>query len=34
MSLLLNEITGANGGGPRRLPIRVLWAARMAQFRR
>ena len=27
-----NEVTGANAGGPRPLPIRVRWAARIAQF--
>ena len=27
-----NQVTGANAGGPRRLPIRTLWAARIAQF--
>jgi Putative addiction module component len=31
---LPNKITGANAGGPCRLPIRTLWAARIAQFRR
>ncbi len=29
-----NKITGANAGGPRQLPNRTLWAARIAQFRR
>jgi len=29
-----NKITRANAGGPHRLPIRELWAARIAQFRR
>src|SRR6058998_3324180 len=29
-----NKITGANAGGPRQLPIRAHWAARIAQFRR
>ena len=29
-----NKISGANAGGPHRLPIRALWAARIAQFRR
>ena len=28
----LNKITGANAGGPRRLAIPSLWAARIAQF--
>ena len=27
-----NKITGANAGGPPRLPIRTHWAARIAQF--
>ena len=27
-----NEVTGANAGGARRLQIRALWAARIAQF--
>ena len=27
-----NKITGANAGGPPLLPIRTLWAARIAQF--
>ena len=27
-----NRITGANAGGPRRLPMRARWAARAAQF--
>jgi hypothetical protein len=27
-----NKITRANAGGPRRLPIRAFWAARIAQF--
>jgi outer membrane protein assembly factor BamE (lipoprotein component of BamABCDE complex) len=27
-----NKITGANAGGPRPLPIRTRWAARVAQF--
>ena len=29
-----NKITGANAGGPRRLPMRTRWAARVAQFGR
>jgi len=29
-----NKITGANAGGPRQLPIRTRWAARVAQFGR
>ena len=29
-----NRITGANAGGPRRLPMRARWAARAAQFGR
>ena len=29
-----NKITGAITGGPRRLPMRTHWAARIAQFRR
>jgi hypothetical protein len=28
----LNKITGANAGGLRQLPMRTLWAARIAQF--
>jgi hypothetical protein len=28
-----NKITGANAGGPRQLPMRARWAARVAQFR-
>ena len=31
-SRLPNKITGANAGGPRQLPIRTRWAARVAQF--
>ena len=27
-----NKITGANAGGPRLLPMRTRWAARVAQF--
>jgi hypothetical protein len=27
-----NQITGANAGGPTQLPVRTLWAARIAQF--
>jgi hypothetical protein len=27
-----NKVTGANAGGPPRLPIRTLWATRIAQF--
>jgi hypothetical protein len=27
-----NKITGANAGGPRQLPMRTRWAARVAQF--
>lgn len=27
-----NKITGANAGGPPRLPMRTRWAARTAQF--
>src|SRR6266542_4848438 len=27
-----NKITGANAGGPRQLPIRTRWVARVAQF--
>jgi len=27
-----NEITRANAGGPRQLPVRMQWAARIAQF--
>src|SRR5437773_3779209 len=29
-----NQITGANAGGPRLLPIRTRWVARIAQFQR
>ena len=29
-----NKITGANAGGPRQLPMRTRWAARVAQFGR
>jgi hypothetical protein len=29
---MANKVTGANAGGPRRLPIRGYWAARIAQF--
>jgi ribosomal protein L19E len=29
-----NEGTGATAGGRHRLPIRALWAARIAEFRR
>jgi hypothetical protein len=29
-----NKITGANAGGRRPLPIRMPWAARIAQFSR
>ena len=29
-----NKITGANAGGPRQLPMRTRWAARVAQFHR
>ena len=29
-----NEVTGANAGGPRLLPVRAHWAARIAQFNR
>ena len=29
---MANEITGANAGGPRQLPMRTRWAARVAQF--
>src|SRR5437660_12700650 len=29
---LPNKITGANAGGPRQLPTRTRWAARVAQF--
>ena len=29
-----NKITGANAGGPPRLRVRTLWAARIAQFYR
>ena len=28
-----NKITGANAGGPRELPLRMRWAAGIAQFR-
>jgi len=28
-----NQITAANAGGPRQLPIRAQWAARIAEFR-
>jgi len=28
----LNKITGANAGGPRQVPMRTRWAARVAQF--
>ena len=34
MATPFNEITGANAGGLRLLPIRTHWAARIAQFRR
>ena len=27
-----NKITGANAGGPRQLPMRTRWTARVAQF--
>jgi hypothetical protein len=27
-----NKLTGANAGSPRRLPILLRWAARIAQF--
>src|SRR6266511_2121450 len=27
-----NKITGTNAGGPRQLPMRTHWAARVAQF--
>jgi len=27
-----NKITGANAGGPRQLPTRTRWTARVAQF--
>jgi hypothetical protein len=27
-----NKVTGANAGGPRQLPMRTRWAARVAQF--
>jgi hypothetical protein len=30
--MLANEITGANAGGPSRVQIVTLWAARIAQF--
>jgi hypothetical protein len=29
---MANKITGANAGGPRQLPIRAFWAARVDQF--
>jgi len=29
-----NQITGANAGGPRQLPMRTRWAVRVAQFGR
>jgi len=29
-----NKITGANAGGPRQLPMRKRWTARVAQFGR
>jgi len=29
-----NKITAANAGGPRQLPVRAQWAARIAEFRR
>jgi hypothetical protein len=29
-----NKVTGANAGGPRQLPMRTRWAARVAQFGR
>ncbi len=29
-----NQITGANAGGPRQLPVRTHWAARIAHFTR
>ena len=32
MTTTANKITGANAGGPRWLPIRTRWAARIAQF--
>ena len=32
MTLWPNKITGANAGGPHQLPVRTLWAARIAQF--
>jgi hypothetical protein len=34
MTILPNQITGANAGGPRQLPMRTRWAARVAQFHR
>jgi hypothetical protein len=34
MKTQANKITGANAGGPPRLPIWEPWAARIAQFRR
>jgi hypothetical protein len=27
-----NKITGANAGGPPRLPMKMRWPARIAQF--
>ena len=32
MRPLPNKVTGANAGGPRQLPMRTHWAARIAQF--
>lgn len=29
-----NQTTGANAGGRHQFPIRMFWAARIAQFRR
>ncbi len=34
VSTWANKITGANAGGSRWLPMRMRWAARIAQFRR
>jgi hypothetical protein len=34
MTQTAHRVTGANAGGARRLQIRALWAARIAQFHR
>jgi hypothetical protein len=30
----VGQVTGANAGGPRQLPMGTRWAARIAQFHR